>query len=178
MAEERAQRRLAAILAADVVGYSRLMGADEEGTLAALRTVRRELADPKIDEYRGRIIKTTGDGLLAVFASVVDAVRCAVSSGSWVAVVARLMYGRSHLSQRFRLRFRHSGIGYGSVPGSASGIVVIPTASVLCLSAKAIATRSSAWISSNSASTSLIFLAYLASIAARRPFNSSFARSR
>jgi hypothetical protein len=71
-----------------------------------------------------------------------------------------------------------SGIGYGSVPGSASGIVVIPTASVLCLSAKAIATRSSAWISSNSASTSLIFLAYLASIAARRPFNSSFARSR
>ena len=72
------ERRLAAILAADVAGYSRLMGADEEGTLAALRAVRRELADPKIAEHRGRIVKTTGDGLLAEFASVVDAVRCAV----------------------------------------------------------------------------------------------------
>ena len=74
----RVDRRLAAILAADVAGYSRLMGADEEGTLAALKTLRRELADPKIKEHRGRIVKTTGDGLLLVFASVVDAVRCAV----------------------------------------------------------------------------------------------------
>ena len=74
----RVDRRLAAILAADVVGYSRLMGANEEGTLAALKTRRRELADPKIKEHRGRIVKTTGDGLLLVFASVVDAVRCAV----------------------------------------------------------------------------------------------------
>jgi len=71
-------RRLAAILAADVVGYSRLMGVDEEGTLAALKAIRRELADPKIKEHRGRIVKTTGDGLLLEFASVVDAVRCAV----------------------------------------------------------------------------------------------------
>jgi len=71
-------RRLAAILAADVAGYSRLMGADEEGTLAALRAVRGELGDPKIAEHRGRIVKTTGDGLLVEFASVVDAVRCAV----------------------------------------------------------------------------------------------------
>src|ERR1700756_4109486 len=78
MAEERVQRRLAAILAADVAGYSRLMGADEEGTLAALKELRRELADPKIKEHRGRIVKTTGDGLLLEFASVVDAVRCAV----------------------------------------------------------------------------------------------------
>src|SRR6516162_3998612 len=78
MSGERAERRLAAILAADVAGYSRLMGEDEEGTLAALRAVRRELADPKIAEHRGRIVKTTGDGLLAEFASVVDAVRCAV----------------------------------------------------------------------------------------------------
>ena len=78
MAEARVQRRLAAILAADVVGYSRLMGADEEGTLAALKEMRRGLADPKIKEHRGRIVKTTGDGLLVEFASVVDAVRCAV----------------------------------------------------------------------------------------------------
>jgi adenylate cyclase len=73
-----ATRRLAAILAADVVGYSRLMGADEGGTLAELQELRRELADPKIDEHHGRIVKTTGDGLLVEFASVVDAVRCAV----------------------------------------------------------------------------------------------------
>ena len=71
-------RRLAAILAADVAGYSRLMGADEEGTLAALKAIRRELSDPKVKEHHGRIVKTTGDGLLIEFASVVDAVRCAV----------------------------------------------------------------------------------------------------
>src|ERR1700732_5373654 len=72
------ERRLAAILAADVAGYSRLMGADEEGTLERLKALRRELLDPKITEYHGRIVKTTGDGLLVEFASVVDAVRCAV----------------------------------------------------------------------------------------------------
>src|ERR1700726_1831517 len=71
-------RRLAAILAADVAGYSRLMGADEEGTHERLKGHRRELVDPKIAEHHGRIVKTTGDGLLAEFASVVDAVRCAV----------------------------------------------------------------------------------------------------
>src|SRR5438067_10402785 len=78
MAEDRVERRLAAILAADVAGYSRLMGADEEGTLAALKAHRRAVLDPKITEHRGRIVKTTGDGLLVEFASVVDAVRCAV----------------------------------------------------------------------------------------------------
>jgi TolB-like protein len=72
-------RRLAAILAADVAGYSRLMGVDEEGTLERLKALRRELLDPKIAEHRGRIVKTTGDGLLVEFASVVDAVRCAVA---------------------------------------------------------------------------------------------------
>ncbi len=76
----RVERKLAAILAADVCGYSRLMGEDEEGTLAALKTLRRELVDPKIKEHRGRIVKTTGDGLLVEFASVVDAVRCAVEA--------------------------------------------------------------------------------------------------
>ena len=78
MAEERVERRLTAILAADVAGYSRLMGGDEEGTLAALKVLRREVSDPKIKEHRGRIVNTTGDGLLSEFASVVDAVRCAV----------------------------------------------------------------------------------------------------
>jgi TolB-like protein/class 3 adenylate cyclase len=72
-------RRLAAILAADVAGYSRLMGADEEGTLERLKSLRHELLDPKIAEHRGRIVKTTGDGMLVEFASVVDAVRCAVA---------------------------------------------------------------------------------------------------
>jgi adenylate cyclase len=78
MAEARVERRLAAILAADVAGYSRLMGVDEEGTLAALKTLRRELIDPKIAEHRGRIVKTTGDGALVEFASAVDGVRCGV----------------------------------------------------------------------------------------------------
>jgi len=70
-------RRLAAILAADVAGYSRLIGADEEGTLDRLKAIRAELIDPKITEHHGRIVKTTGDGLLAEFASVLDALRCA-----------------------------------------------------------------------------------------------------
>jgi len=74
-----ATRRLAAILAADVAGYSRLMGADEEGTLERLKALRHDLVDPKIAEHHGRIVKTTGDGLLVEFASVVDAVRCAVA---------------------------------------------------------------------------------------------------
>ncbi|MGE5145521.1 MAG: tetratricopeptide repeat protein [Candidatus Eiseniibacteriota bacterium] len=78
MVEPRVERRLAAILAADVVGYSRLMEADEEGTLAALKACRSELIAPKIAEHRGRIVKTTGDGALVEFASVVDAVRCAI----------------------------------------------------------------------------------------------------
>ncbi len=66
MAEERVQRRLAAILTADLVGYSRFMEADEEGTLARLKSLREELFDPKIAEHHGRIVKTTGDGVLAV----------------------------------------------------------------------------------------------------------------
>ena len=78
MADDRVERRLAAILAADVAGYSRLMGVDEEGTLADLKGHLRAVVDPKITEHRGRIVKTTGDGMLVEFASVVDAVRCAV----------------------------------------------------------------------------------------------------
>jgi TolB-like protein/class 3 adenylate cyclase/Flp pilus assembly protein TadD len=76
VAEERADRRLAAIVALDIAGYSQLMGANEEGTLRQLKAHRKELVDPKIVEHRGRIVKTTGDGMLVEFVSVVDAVRC------------------------------------------------------------------------------------------------------
>src|SRR5215469_36392 len=78
-------RRLTAILAADVAGYSRLMGVDEEGTHERLQAHLRELVNPKIEEHRGRIVKNTGDGFLAEFASVVDAVRCAVEVQSGMA---------------------------------------------------------------------------------------------
>jgi len=76
LTEERGERRLAAVLAADGAGYSRLMGADEEGTLSRLKAVRKSLVDPAIAYYRGRIVKTTGDGMLVEFASAVDAARC------------------------------------------------------------------------------------------------------
>jgi adenylate cyclase len=106
--EERVERRLAAILCADVVEYSRLMGADEEGTLAVLKSDRRELIDPLIDQHRGRIFKTTGDGILIEFASVVDAVRCAV-------VVQQGMEDRNaSRPETERIRFR-IGINLGDV---------------------------------------------------------------
>ena len=72
------ERRLAAILAADIVGYSRLMRADEEGTLKRLKALRADLLDPRIAEHNGRIVKTTGDGVLVEFASAVDATECAI----------------------------------------------------------------------------------------------------
>src|SRR5262245_11236598 len=79
MSTDRTQRRLAAILAADMVGYSRLMGHDEAGTLTALKALRSELLDPKIVKHSGRVFKSTGDGVLAEFPSVVSAVSCAVA---------------------------------------------------------------------------------------------------
>jgi class 3 adenylate cyclase len=81
-------RRIAAILAADVAGYSRLVGEDEEGTLARLRSLRRELIDPEIGAHRGRIVNVTGDGILVEFASTLDAVRCAVTVQSRVTAAA------------------------------------------------------------------------------------------
>ncbi len=106
--EAPTSRRLAAILAADVAGYSRLMGADEEGTLAALKGHRKELVDPLIAQHQGRIVKTTGDGLLIEFASIVDAVRCAV-------VVQQGMKDRNaNLDENQRIRFR-IGINVGDV---------------------------------------------------------------
>jgi len=78
LTDKRVERRLAAVMAADVAGYSGLMGADEEGTLGSLKALRKTVVDPKIVEHRGRIVKTTGDGMLVEFASAVDAARCAV----------------------------------------------------------------------------------------------------
>jgi adenylate cyclase len=108
MSEARVERRLAAIMAVDVVGYSRLMGTDEEGTLAALKAIRRELGDPKIKEHHGRIVKTTGDGLLIEFASVVDAVRCAVE------VQGEMAERNAGVSPERRIEFR-IGINLGDI---------------------------------------------------------------
>ena len=108
MAEARVERRLAAILAADVAGYSRLMGVDEEGTLAALKTCRREIIDPKIAEHRGRIVKTTGDGALAEFASAVDAVRCAME------IQRGMAESNAVVSEDRRIEFR-IGINVGDI---------------------------------------------------------------
>ena len=108
MSEPRVERRLAAVLAADVAGYSRLMGADEEGTLAALKACRRELIDPKIAEHRGRMVKTTGDGALVEFASAVDATRCAVE-------IQRAMAERNAvIPEDRRIEFR-IGINVGDI---------------------------------------------------------------
>src|SRR6516162_2403708 len=101
-------RRLAAILAADVAGYSRLMGQDEEGTHERLQAHLRELVEPKIKEHRGRIVKKTGDGMLAEFSSVVDAVR-------YAAEVQRGMIDREpDVLQERRIRFR-IGVNLGDV---------------------------------------------------------------
>ena len=108
MADEHAERRLAAILAADVVGYSRLMGIDEAATLAALKASRKELVDGKIAEHKGRIVKLTGDGMLAEFTSVVNAVACAVE-------IQRGMAGRNAgVPQDRRIEFR-IGVNLGDV---------------------------------------------------------------
>src|SRR5215468_2066467 len=101
-------RRLTAILAADVAGYSRLMGTDEEGTHERLQSHLRELVNPKVEEHRGRIVKNTGDGFLAEFASVVDAVRCAME-------IQRGMAEREpEVPEEQRIRFR-IGVNLGDV---------------------------------------------------------------
>ena len=108
MAAERVQRRLAAIFAADMVGYARLMEADEEGTIARQKAHRKELIDPKITEHNGRIVKTTGDGMLVEFASVIDAVRCAVE-------VQEAMVGReAEVADDRRIQYR-VGINLGDI---------------------------------------------------------------
>ncbi len=108
MAERKVARRLAAIVSADMVGYSRLMEADEAGTLARLRAVRNELIDPKITEYRGRIVKTTGDGMLAEFASVTDAVQ------SCVEIQQAMSDRNARIPEDRRMQFR-VGINLGEI---------------------------------------------------------------
>jgi adenylate cyclase len=108
MAEKRVERRLAAILAADVVGYSRLMGNDEEGTLDALKALRSSVFDPKVAEHRGRIVKTTGDGALVEFASAVDATRCAME------IQRAMADGNATIPEERRVEFR-IGINVGDI---------------------------------------------------------------
>ena len=108
MATELVERRLAAVLAADVAGYSRLMGADEEGTLARLKAVRKTFVDPAIASHRGRIVKTTGDGILVEFASAVDAVRGAVE------VQRGMAEQNTGVPQDVRIKFR-IGIHVGDI---------------------------------------------------------------
>jgi TolB-like protein/class 3 adenylate cyclase len=138
MAKARVERRLAAILAADVAGYSRLMGVDEEGTLAALKAVRRELIDPKIAEHNGRMVKTTGDGVLVEFGSVVDAVRCAME-------IQRTMAERNATTpEERRIEFRIGiNVGdiiidendiYGDGVNIAARIETLASPSAICLS--------------------------------------------
>ena len=141
MAEARVERRLAAILAADIAGYSRLMGADEEGTLVALKAYRRELIGPKIAEHRGRIVKTTGDGALVEFASAVDAVRCATE-------VQRTMAERNaDIPEDQRIEFRiginvgdiiiDEGDIYGDGVNIAARVETLASPGAICLSENA-----------------------------------------
>jgi adenylate cyclase len=141
MAVDRNLRRLCAILAADVAGYSRLMGVDEDGTLTALTAHRRELIDPAVAEHAGRIVKTTGDGLLAEFASVVDAVRCAIK-------IQRGMAERNHaVPTDRRLAFRiglnlgdvivHNGDLYGDGVNIAARLEAMAEPGGICVSASA-----------------------------------------
>ena len=141
MAVERNLRRLCVILAADIAGYCRLMGADEDGTLAALTAHLRELIDPAIAEHAGQIVKTTGDGFLAEFASAVDAVRCAVA-------IQRGMAERNQtVTQDRRMAFRmglnlgdvivHNGDLYGDGVNVAARLEALAEPGGICLSASA-----------------------------------------
>ena len=108
MARERIERRLAAILSADVAGYSRLMSGDEAGTLAALKAHRAEFIDPTVDEYGGRLVKLMGDGALVEFPSVVDAVECAI------AVQHGMAERNAEVPESTRIAFR-IGINLGDI---------------------------------------------------------------
>jgi len=141
MAAKTYARRLCAILAADVAGYSRLMGADEDGTPSVLTAHLRELIDPAVAEHAGRVIKTTGDNLLVEFASVVDAVRCAVD-------IQRGMAERNDaVPQDRRLVFRiglnlgdvivQNGDLYGDGVNVAAGLAALAEPGGICLSASA-----------------------------------------
>ena len=159
MATERIERRLAAILAADVAGYSRLVGQDEEGTLAALRVLRRELIDPAIAVHRGRIVKTTGDGLLVEFASVLDALRAAA------AVQGEMAARNADTAPERRIEFRigvHQGdivVEDGDIFGDGVNVAArlegLAEPGGICVSARRRTRRDgSTWLSRISASSS------------------------
>src|ERR1700752_3267086 len=142
MTGARVERRLTAILAAGVVGYSPLIGRDEEGTLARLKECRRALVDPKIAEHRGRIVKTTGDGALVEFASAVDAVRCAME-------IQRVMAERkTAVAEDCRVESRmginvgdiifDEGDIYGDGVNIAARLEGIPQAGGVCISRQAL----------------------------------------
>jgi class 3 adenylate cyclase len=149
LAKARVERHLAAIFAADVAGYSRLMGADEEGTHAQLRAHRSELCDPAIERHRGHIANTAGDSILAEFGSVVDAVTCAVE-------IQRSMRGRnSEVLPDKRIEFR-IGINLGDVITdgtdiSATGSMSRPGSKASPIAA-AFAFRAKCWIRSKASS--------------------------
>jgi adenylate cyclase len=141
MADVRVDRRLVAILAADVAGYSRLMGRDEEGTLAALKACRRELIDPSLAEHRGRIFKTMGDGVLVEFASAVDAVRCAME------IQRAMVEHNTDMPEDRRIEFRiginvgdiiiDEGDIYGDGVNIAARVEALATPGAVCLSENA-----------------------------------------
>jgi adenylate cyclase len=135
------ERRLAAILAADVVGYSRLMGADEEGTLAQFKTHRSELVDLKISEYGGRIVKTTGDGLLVEFASVVDAMRCAVEVQKGMAERNALVPESKRIEFRIGIHqgdiISDAGDTFGDAVNIAARLEALATPGGICVSSRA-----------------------------------------
>ncbi|MEZ5833412.1 MAG: adenylate/guanylate cyclase domain-containing protein [Dongiaceae bacterium] len=141
MAVERNMRRLCVILAADVAGYCRLMGADEDGTLAALTEHRHELIDPAIAEHGGRIVKTTGDGFLAAFASVVDAVTCAVEIQSGMAERNKTVTQDRRMAFRIGLNLGdvivQNGDLYGDGVNVAARLEALAEPGGICLSAAA-----------------------------------------
>ena len=141
MAGKRVERRLAAVLAADVSGYSRLMGADEEGTLAALKACRREIIDPKIAEHRGRIVKTTGDGALVEFASAVDAVRCAIEIQGTMAERNAAIPEDGRIELRIGINVGDIIVDEGDIYGDgvniAARVETLATPGAICLSENA-----------------------------------------
>ena len=141
MAAERNMRRLCVIVAADVAGYCRLMGADEDGTLAALTAHRRELIEPAIAERAGRIVKTTGDGFLAEFASAVDAVRCAVDIQRGMVERNQTVMPDRRLTFRIGLNLGdvivHDGDLYGDGVNVAARLEALAEPGGICLSASA-----------------------------------------
>jgi adenylate cyclase len=138
MTEARVERRLAAILAADVAGYSRLMGVDEEGTLAALKACRHDLIDPKVAEHRGRIVKTTGDGALVEFASAVDAVRCAMEIQRGMAVRSAAIPEDRRIEFRIGINvgdiISDGGDIYGDGVNIAARLETLASPGAICLS--------------------------------------------